>query len=250
MGRLAACVGSGLLWVAALLPGLSKAQSPEYSPRLRARRLASDSSDAWAVEGSCAAEGACVSSPGFPATYLNGDSCTISLLQRPSVVKILAFSTESRYDVLVIEGHRYSGSGEGLIGGALPVWSNISWTSDDSVGSTGWQLCVEEPPSCDDGLPLTPVPISECPPVTEALRSCGYAEPGQLCEGDGACGTRTDINNCYDQHYSYPASRDVYHKGTGTSRTVTTTTSSVTTVTSTTLTATGPLLGHSPVFAV
>lgn len=226
--RRLACVSFGLLWLRA---------SSEHSPKLRGRAT-SGTSTTWAVEGDCVAEGACVSSPGYPGSYANDDGCTVTLLQRPSVVRIVAFSTEARYDRLVIEGRTFSGSGEGVVGTSFPIWSEISWTSDDSVASTGWELCVEEPPSCEDGLQLRPVPVSECPTVSEPLVSCDAAQPGDLCEGDGSCGTRTDINNCYDAHYSYPASRDVYQKATGTSRTVTTTLSSVTSMTSTTLTAT------------
>lgn len=226
--RRLACVS--LLWLTA--------SSEPHSPKLRGRPKQSSTSITWAVEGDCIAEGACVSSPGYPGSYANDDGCTITLLQRPSVVRILAFSTEARYDRLVIEGRAFSGSGEGVIGTSFPIWSEISWTSDDSVASTGWELCIEEPPSCEDGLQLRPVPVSECPAVSEPLGSCDAAQPGELCEGDGSCGTRADINNCYDAQYSYPASRDVYQKATGTSRTVTTTLSSVTSMTSTTLTAT------------
>ena len=40
-------------------------------------------------------------------------------------------------------------------------------------------------------------------------KGCDAAAPGDLCEGDGKCGTRSDINNCYDASYTYPPSRDV-----------------------------------------
>ena len=165
-------------------------------------------------------------------------------------MSIVAFSTEARYDTLVIDGNAFSGSGEGVVGTSVTVWSNISWTSDDSVESTGWQLCMDEPPACDDGLPLRPVPISQCPDVAELLASCDEAQPGELCEADGTCGTRTDINNCYDAHYSYPASRDVYQKSPGTSRTVTTSSSSMTSVTSTTQTSTPSVFSGQPSWTV
>ena len=240
MGRLTLRLGSGLLWLLPGLPGLLAASSglPKLRARARPRRADASASEAWAVEGDCVLEGQCVTSPGYPGAYENDDHCTLSVLQQPSVVRIVDFTTESRYDTLMIEGRPYNGGSEGKVGRSITVWSTITWTTDGSDVSTGWRLCVEEPSSCDDGLPLSPVPVSQCPPVTEALASCELAQPGELCEGDGACGTRTDINNCYDQQYSYPASRDVYRKGTGTTRTVTTTSSSMTSVTSTTETAT------------
>lgn len=50
---------------------------------------------------------------------------------------------------------------------------------------------------------------------TASRSGCHTAAPGELCEGDGAaCGTRDDINNCYDASYTYPSSRDVpWHCG-------------------------------------
>lgn len=47
------------------------------------------------------------------------------------------------------------------------------------------------------------------PPEFAAPAGCHAAAPGGLCEGDGACGTREDLNNCYDASYTYPSSRDV-----------------------------------------
>lgn len=41
-----------------------------------------------------------------------------------------------------------------------------------------------------DGLPLVPVPVQDCPPGSVSLPSCDQASPGELCEGDGQCGTR------------------------------------------------------------
>jgi len=89
------------------------------------------------------------------------------------------------------------------------------------------------PPSCSDGLELVPVAIPDCPPSGEDLPNCNDAAPGELCEGDGRCGTRRDINNCYDKFHTYPASRDVYQKETGSTRTSTTSTTTMTLTTTT-----------------
>jgi len=92
---------------------------------------------------------------------------------------------------------------------------------------------VEKPPSCSDGLELVPVAIPDCPPSGEDLPNCNDAAPGELCEGDGRCGTRKDINNCYDKFHTYPATRDVYQKETGSTRTSTTSTTTMTLTTTT-----------------
>lgn len=99
-------------------------------------------------------------------------------------------------DFLTIHGVPYSGTGPSKKTFAL--WTNISWRSDASVAERGWKICLAAAPFCSDGLPLTPVEIKDCPPESMVLPSCEEANPGDLCEG-GDCGTRTDVNNCYDQ---------------------------------------------------
>ena len=193
----------------------------------------------WEQEPSqpCQIKGACLSSPHFPEPYGKSEKCEVSL--RPfSVIRIMNFSTEKKYDHLTINGYKYSGSGHGLKGASSVVWSNISWQSDSystwNAGNAnrGWRICVEKPPTCSDGLELIPVAIHDCPSSGIDLPNCHDAEPGELCEGDGRCGTRKDINNCYDKFQTYPPSRDVYQK------VHITTTTSVSTSTTLTLTFT------------
>merc|ERR1719258_695706 len=49
---------------------------------------------------------------------------------------------------------------------------------------------------------LVPVQASQCP-ASGNLSNCDYVEFGQLCEGDGECGTAHDLDNCnqYDIYY-------------------------------------------------
>ena len=115
-------------------------------------------------------------------------------MPQPSVISFTTFSTEASYDVLTVNGVGYSGTSSADT--AVVAWGNITWSSDSSVSSGGWELCFVKP-TCYDGLPLTPVAVFDCPPGTTQLPSCSDALPGELCEGDGTCGTRTDINNCY-----------------------------------------------------
>ena len=153
-----------------------------------------------------------------------------------SVIRIQAFETRKYFDSLSVNGYKYSGSG--LRGTSTVLWSNISWTSSGwnhlKQGMPklpyvrGWRICVEKPPSCSDGLELVPVAIPDCPPSGEDLPNCNDAAPGELCEGDGRCGTRKDLNNCYGKFHTYPATRDVYQKETGSTRTSTTSTTTMT----------------------
>ena len=169
----------------------------------------------WHFQGPCEVHGRCLSSPGYPGFYGENETCVASLPPFTALT-VKEFGTEKFYDQLTVNGVRYSG--RGLRGKSFVLWSSITWTSDESNDwdATYWKLCLDTPPVCSDGLVLTPVSVPDCPAATERLRDCQRAEPGELCEGDGQCGTRTDINNCYDSGYTYPASRDVYRKHNGT----------------------------------
>ena len=169
----------------------------------------------WQVVGPCSISGDCVRSGHFPGKYGDNEQCGIKMPQ-PSVINFTSFSTEASYDVLTVNGVRYSGIDKA--GSVVVAWGNITWAADASVSSDGWELCFVSP-KCHDGLALTPVGVRECPPGSTALPSCEEAWPGALCEG--GCGTRSDINNCYDAHYTYPPSRDVYRKADGSTLTTT-----------------------------
>ena len=194
----------------------------------------------WIVGGPCTVDDRCLLSPNYPSPYGPNQSCVASL-PTFSVIRIRTFLTWKYYDSLTVNGYKFSGSG--LNGTSTVLWSNIWWTSGGwnplkegmppLPQRRGWRICVEKPPSCSDGLELVPVAIPDCPPSGEDLPNCNDAAPGELCEGDGRCGTRKDINNCYDKFHTYPATRDVYQKDTGSSRTSTT---SATTMTMTTTT--------------
>ena len=175
----------------------------------------------WHFQGPCEVHGRCLSSPGYPGPYGENETCVASLPPFTALT-VKEFHTEKFYDQLTVNGIRYSG--RGLRGESFVLWSSITWTSDESNdwyaqywhGGKRWKLCLDTPPMCSDGLVLTPVLVEECPASAEVLSNCEEAEPGELCEGNGQCGTRTDINNCYDSGYTYPASRDVYRKRNGT----------------------------------
>ena len=52
---------------------------------------------------------------------------------------------------------------------------------------------------------LEDISASECPSisVTRRMKTCDQAEVGELCEGDGECGTHPDLDNCNGSHEVY-----------------------------------------------
>ena len=60
------------------------------------------------------------------------------------------------------------------------------------------------------GICLTPIPSSECP-LNADLAQCDTVADGELCEGDGECGTVSDLDNCNGGY-------DVYSKTNRSSR--------------------------------
>lgn len=67
----------------------------------------------------------------------------------------------------------------------FPEWIKWQWWHQPNR-NVSW-YCI---PTGADGLPLVPVPVQDCPPGSVSLPSCDQASPGELCEGDGQCGTR------------------------------------------------------------
>merc|ERR1712048_866778 len=59
--------------------------------------------------------------------------------------------------------------------------------------------------ACADGLSLSPVPACECPSNAD-IANCDDVSAGELCEGDGECGTDNGLDNCGGGVY------DVYRK--------------------------------------
>ena len=136
-------------------------------------------------------------SPNFPGPYNNSETC-VALMPAFSAVTVTAFSTERQYDLLIINQQSYSGTSRDIENTTFvirPNSTNISWFPDGSGSLSGWQLCLDTPPACSDGL-LVPVTGEDCPNSIENLSSCETAALDTLCIGDGRCHTRMDINNC------------------------------------------------------
>jgi len=92
----------------------------------------------WVIDGSgCEMSGNCIQSNNHPSNYGNYETCNIQLYGSVPIT-VDAFDTESRYDYLTVGGTRYSGTSGPSSGSYTGV---ISWSSDVSIGKSGWKLC-------------------------------------------------------------------------------------------------------------
>ena len=90
------------------------------------------------------ADTACFRSPNYPYAYNSSQQCTIQANQNVQL-SVSAFSTEADYDFLTVNGVQYSGDGvnRGPVGVSVAaLTSNITWESDGSVVSTGFEICA------------------------------------------------------------------------------------------------------------
>ena len=82
----------------------------------------------------------CFSSPNYQSTYGNLQQCFITAHEAVTL-SVVAFSTESRYDELIVNGVQYSGT-TGPEGVQVAAGSTITWTSDDADFFSGFEICT------------------------------------------------------------------------------------------------------------
>jgi hypothetical protein len=130
------------------------------------------------LEGSCSAtEDGCISSPNWPASYGNGEHCTIVAGTDVSLV-VQSFVTEANFDVLSVDGVGYSGSGEGLEGLVVHAAQFISWVSDSVVYDYGWHICSGGTlPWRSACVPCMPLQMTFCVPSVAAGLDSTVAPP-------------------------------------------------------------------------
>merc|ERR1711904_102174 len=80
----------------------------------------------------------CVMSNNYPENYGTTEKCTIRAHQEVPL-RVISFSTEPRYDELVVNGNTYSGT-EGPRDGDVPK-GEMTWESDSSITRKGWKIC-------------------------------------------------------------------------------------------------------------
>jgi hypothetical protein len=96
----------------------------------------------FAVEsGACTVSNSamCFRSPNFPSNYDNYQQCTITVGWRTRL-SVTAFSTESSYDPLTVNGMPYSGT-SGPDGVWVAAGTTITFTSDGSSTRSGFEIC-------------------------------------------------------------------------------------------------------------
>ncbi|CAE7281673.1 Lztr1, partial [Symbiodinium sp. CCMP2456] len=98
---------------------------------------------AWSVtSGQCTLDAdGCISSPSYPSSYPDDDSCTIHVpAGNTDAIQVVSFDTESS-DKLRVNSIDYSGTAGP--DGVVPQ-GTIGWSSDASSSRTGWKICPRE----------------------------------------------------------------------------------------------------------
>lgn len=100
------------------------------------------------INGACGrdADQGCISSPNYGNNrqYSNLETCTIDV-QYGQPIQLMAFSTESCCDKLTVNRQSFSGTSTVGLNGITPEnGASISWSSDYSIVSTGWKICMPQ----------------------------------------------------------------------------------------------------------
>jgi len=123
----------------------------------------------------------CAHSPNFPQPYGDGQHCVLSPEpQQAGALRVPAFETEQRHDVLTVNGVVYSGhTGPASVVPAGP----IAWSSDHSLAARGWRLCLTRAAAgAGLGAGTRPLPAEArleqmAPPEVESLPGAVSASP-------------------------------------------------------------------------
>lgn len=95
-------------------------------------------------QGQCEIKGGCVTSPSFPLSYPNDQTCEIRVNEAFFASNVLSvanndFDTEASWDYLTINWQKFDGRRSP--DGKSPT-GTIFWKADGSVARTGWRLCT------------------------------------------------------------------------------------------------------------
>lgn len=133
--------------------------APTSSPSGAVLRVTSGS-QYCSVSGNCVTDGV--------GGHGNNEYCTIRAVSA-GILSATEFETESGYDFVTINGHRYSGNGlaNGPTRIAIRDGELFTWTSDQSVTRAGWTICWapagEAHPSSTGSTPVPSTAASETP---------------------------------------------------------------------------------------
>ena len=95
------------------------------------------------MSGDCEIQNDCVSSMNYPEAHGNDESCEITMLMDSSITPGDVFELETCCDNLFIVGQDVESSHQ--VPANINAGQMITWSTDFSVPSPGWQLCFDEP---------------------------------------------------------------------------------------------------------
>ena len=99
--------------------------------------------------------GRCVRSPNYPNAYNNEDCCTI--FSPAGYLVATSFSVESGWDQLYVANAAYTGWSLPII--EIGEGGNIAWSTDHSVVSDGWEICVDALPTTSSRTPVDAITV-------------------------------------------------------------------------------------------
>ena len=100
------------------------------------------SNDFATISGDCYFTEDCISSLNFPSNYGNDEACTISMNIDAALEVSKSFEIESCCDSLRI-GEIDVESPDDFPDTVL-AGDEISWTTDESISGSGWQICLSD----------------------------------------------------------------------------------------------------------
>jgi len=99
--------------------------------------------DFFTMTGDCDVQGDCVSSANYPGLHGTNEECSITMLRDASVSVGSVFHVETCCDHLLINGIDVESSS--MVPASVSARDTITWSSDFSLTTEGWQLCFAKP---------------------------------------------------------------------------------------------------------
>jgi hypothetical protein len=138
----------------------------------------------YTAGGSCLINNNCIQSPNYPSYYNNDDYCVFTV-DGSYYLSATAFSLESNYDFLYINGASFTGSTAFPSGLAVFAGDQIIFDSDYSIPYRGFEVCFHT-----TGFTLSPTPAGPThAPVVASFKSesLRISISSGLCTFSGNC---------------------------------------------------------------
>ena len=96
----------------------------------------------FTVTGDCDHSFNCVSSKNYPSSHGQNENCSVSILEDVGVSVSSVFSLEIGDHLIIRDSDVESRES---VPSFLNASETFSWTTDDSVNDSGWELCFTRP---------------------------------------------------------------------------------------------------------